>query len=132
MIVPTAGNWINVFAVVLCATAILVLDAARSSGRSQTVGSVPASADVWRSIFSQPDTIPSPKNNLLTKEEIALGRSLFFDKRLSGKGLRSCASCHDPAKAFLIGTSRPWSKRAATEAQNDVVVESRLGKIILL
>ena len=104
MIVRTAGSWINVFAVVLCATAILVLDAARSSGRSQAVDSVPAPADIWRSIFSRPDTIPSPKNNPLTKEKTALGRSLFFDKRLSREGRRNCASCHDPAKGFSDGS----------------------------
>lgn len=31
---------------------------------------------------------------------IDLGRSLFFEKRLSGDGGRSCATCHDPAKYF--------------------------------
>jgi cytochrome c peroxidase len=34
---------------------------------------------------------------------IALGRQLFFDKRLSGNGAVSCASCHDPAKGFQDG-----------------------------
>jgi Di-haem cytochrome c peroxidase len=29
-----------------------------------------------------------------------LGRSLYFDKRLSIDGIVSCASCHDPATAF--------------------------------
>lgn len=34
---------------------------------------------------------------------IALGRQLFFDKRLSANGTISCASCHIPEKAFADG-----------------------------
>lgn len=37
----------------------------------------------------------------------ALGRSLFFDPALSPSGTRSCASCHDPAKAFTDARPRP-------------------------
>lgn len=33
----------------------------------------------------------------------ALGEQLFFDKRLSADGTVSCASCHQPAKAFSDG-----------------------------
>jgi cytochrome c peroxidase len=38
---------------------------------------------------------------------LALGERLFFDSRLSGDGTVSCASCHDPARAFTDG--RPTS-----------------------
>jgi cytochrome c peroxidase len=34
---------------------------------------------------------------------IALGKSLFFDTRLSGDGRFSCASCHDPALGWTDG-----------------------------
>jgi cytochrome c peroxidase len=37
---------------------------------------------------------------------IALGRRLFFDNRLSSDQARSCATCHDPAKAFADGRDR--------------------------
>ncbi|MBL8833210.1 MAG: cytochrome-c peroxidase, partial [Rhodospirillales bacterium] len=36
-----------------------------------------------------------------------LGATLFFERRLSGDGTMSCASCHDPAKAWTDG--RPVS-----------------------
>ena len=36
-------------------------------------------------------------------ELIAQGRRLFFDSSLSGNGRKSCASCHNPAKAFTDG-----------------------------
>lgn len=35
----------------------------------------------------------------------ALGRLLFFERRLSGQGQLSCASCHDPARDFTDGLS---------------------------
>ncbi|MGE8658860.1 MAG: cytochrome-c peroxidase [Achromobacter sp.] len=34
---------------------------------------------------------------------VALGQMLFFDGRLSRKGLVSCASCHQPQRAFTDG-----------------------------
>jgi len=37
---------------------------------------------------------------------VSLGRRLFFDIRLSGPGTRSCAFCHDPARAFTDGRAR--------------------------
>src|SRR5215831_254876 len=35
-----------------------------------------------------------PPDNPMTPEKVALGRQLFFDKRLSVDGSRSCYSCH--------------------------------------
>lgn len=49
-----------------------------------------------------PNNLPiSPAQRL----KIDLGRSLFFDTRLSGDRASSCATCHDPNKAF--GDGRP-------------------------
>ena len=52
-------------------------------------------------------TIPShfpayvePEDNPLNEAKWELGRHLFFDTRLSLDGNVSCASCHDPNKAF--------------------------------
>lgn len=41
-----------------------------------------------------------PKDNPMSREKVALGRALFFEKRLSRDGTVSCAVCHDPARAF--------------------------------
>lgn len=38
-----------------------------------------------------------------TQAKIALGKQLFFDPILSGNGQRSCASCHQPDRAFTDG-----------------------------
>ena len=47
--------------------------------------------------------MPVPASNPLTPDKIKLGRRLFFDKRLSRDGTLSCASCHDPSRAFSDG-----------------------------
>jgi cytochrome c peroxidase len=48
--------------------------------------------------------MPVPEDNPLTAEKVALGRRLFHDTRLSRNRTISCASCHDPGRAF--STSR--------------------------
>jgi cytochrome c peroxidase len=47
--------------------------------------------------------LPVPEDNPLTAEGIALGRQLFFDARLSRDGTISCATCHQPGRAFSDG-----------------------------
>lgn len=44
-----------------------------------------------------------PTDNPMTAEKIELGRTLFFDKRLSKNNTISCANCHIPALAFTDG-----------------------------
>lgn len=44
--------------------------------------------------------VNSPSDNPLSEEKIALGKLLFFDKRLSRDESISCASCHIPEFAF--------------------------------
>jgi cytochrome c peroxidase len=48
-----------------------------------------------------------PPDNKLTVEGVALGRFLFYDKRLSGNNGMSCASCHAPALSFTDGKAVP-------------------------
>lgn len=47
--------------------------------------------------------VPEPHDNPTTAEKVRLGNILFNDKRFSSTGAVSCATCHDPAKAFTDG-----------------------------
>lgn len=47
-----------------------------------------------------------PADNPITEEKIALGKMLYFDKRLSADDSISCATCHDPKMA--------WTEHRAT------------------
>jgi cytochrome c peroxidase len=58
------------------------------------VSKVPAGFDdvVWEAFI--------PEDNAMTPERVALGRKLYFDKRLSADGTVSCATCHDVTRGF--------------------------------
>jgi len=45
-------------------------------------------------------SIPEPINNPISREKVALGRKLFFDRRLSFNDTFSCAICHIPEQGF--------------------------------
>ena len=44
--------------------------------------------------------VPVPANNPITADKIALGRKLFYDRRLSLNNTFSCAMCHVPEQGF--------------------------------
>ncbi|MFC0777024.1 cytochrome-c peroxidase [Flavobacterium sp. HJSW_4] len=57
-------------------------------------------------LVAVPDNFPAfidSKANPLSKDGIALGKKLFFDKRLSGDNQVSCATCHQQNLAFSDG-----------------------------
>jgi cytochrome c peroxidase len=49
--------------------------------------------------------LPIPSDNPPTAQAIALGRKLFYDKRLSVDSSIACSSCHDPRYDFTDGSS---------------------------
>jgi cytochrome c peroxidase len=54
-------------------------------------------------VWQLPANIPPPRelaDNPMTYEKVALGRHLFYDKRLSGNRTFSCATCHHQSHAF--------------------------------
>ncbi len=55
-----------------------------------------------------------PADNPMSEPKVELGRFLFFDKRISANGTQSCASCHDPAKAFTDGVALPSGSTGTT------------------
>jgi cytochrome c peroxidase len=54
-------------------------------------------------VWQIPANIPAPRelpDNPMTYEKVALGRHLFYEKRLSGNRTFSCATCHHQSHAF--------------------------------
>ncbi|MFH1719117.1 MAG: cytochrome c peroxidase [Planctomycetota bacterium] len=58
------------------------------------VSKAPAGFDavVWEAFI--------PDDNAMTPERVALGRKLYFEKRLSADGTVACATCHDVTRGF--------------------------------
>lgn len=50
-----------------------------------------------------PREAPAPADNPTNPAKVELGKTLFFDPRLSGDNQMSCASCHLPEKAYADG-----------------------------
>lgn len=48
--------------------------------------------------------VPIPDDNPMTLAKVELGKMLYFDKRLSKDSTLSCATCHDPQKAWAEHT----------------------------
>lgn len=68
--------------------------------------------------------LPVPADNPQTPEKIALGEKLFKDTRFSSTGDVSCATCHDPDKAFTdspLVTSEGINKLTGTRNAPTVV-----------
>src|SRR5271166_6004022 len=66
-----------------------------------------------------------PEDNLeRPPAKIALGRALFFDRRLSADDKESCSTCHDPEKGFTdqlptsMGIHNQFGKRNAPTIVN--------------
>ena len=50
--------------------------------------------------------LPLPEDDPPTREKVALGRRLFFDRRLSENATVSCANCHVPEQGFTQNEQR--------------------------
>jgi cytochrome c peroxidase len=97
-----------------CAVAGLAAVALAATTAAWSIAASLADADHWTAEelavlssmhISQVAPAPSDPSNAVDgqPDAIALGKQLFFDKRLSSNGAVSCASCHDPAQGFQDG-----------------------------
>lgn len=58
----------------------------------------------------------------MSESKVALGRKLFFETRLSVSGRDSCASCHDPARAFTDGRALAVGATGAITPHNSMAL----------
>jgi cytochrome c peroxidase len=88
------------------------------------VTEVPAGFDpvVWKAFI--------PADNQMTAARVALGKKLYFDKRLSRDGTVACATCHDVTRAFTDqrtvseGIHGQLGRRNAPTTMNTVLLET--------
>jgi cytochrome c peroxidase len=69
-------------------------------------GPCPGAAQAAGWDWHLPPWVPKPlvpADNPMSAEKVALGRHLFYDRRLSADGSMSCATCHLQARAFTDG-----------------------------
>lgn len=56
--------------------------------------------DIYPNVPSNFPPVPVPSDNPISPAKAALGRALFFERRLSSDGTIACASCHLPNRSF--------------------------------
>jgi cytochrome c peroxidase len=61
-----------------------------------------------------------PADNPMSAAKVALGRRLFYDKRLSKNGTQSCASCHQQKLAFSDGRANSIGSTGSTHPRSSM------------
>jgi cytochrome c peroxidase len=102
------GRAVIAGAATLCVAILVTNGLAVSAEKSIQVASISAADPTivaLKAKYHRPLTIPFPKDNPYTPAKAVLGKTLYFDTRLSGANALACASCHDPA--YDWGDGRP-------------------------
>lgn len=105
---------------------IIVASLIATSAQSDTLRE-----DATDLFLALPSTVPQMADNRITPEKIKLGRSLFFDPRLSASGVFSCHSCHnlatggDDNQETSIGHGWQKGPRNAPTVLNSVLNEAQ-------
>ncbi len=108
----------------------------------------PVALEQLKQAYRRPTSVPFPADNAWTRDREALGRTLFFDPRLSGSGVISCASCHNPSFSWgdglpkgighgqkAVGRRTPtalnlaWTERLFWDGRADSLEAQALGPI---
>lgn len=85
------------------------------------ISSAASSPNRDRYTWQLPEGFPLPyvpSENPMSAAKVALGRYLFYDTRLSGNGVQSCASCHQQALAFTDGLPRAIGSTGQVHPRN--------------
>ncbi|MEJ7659358.1 MAG: cytochrome-c peroxidase [Hymenobacter sp.] len=78
----------------------------------------PEAATLFDSSVFNPDFYTGNRQWFSNPAKVALGQQLFYDPVLSGGGGRSCASCHQPGRAFTDGLARSATLTSGTLRRN--------------
>ncbi len=66
--------------------------------------------------------VPFPDYNPYSKEKASLGKTLFFDPRLSISGQIACASCHNPELGWTDNLTRSFGHNRQTGKRNAMTI----------
>jgi cytochrome c peroxidase len=96
-----------------------------SSGDSSQWPKANLDSLIDKSNFKDIGTLPEvefPEDNPFSEAKSKLGKTLFFDPRLSVSGQIACASCHNPELAWTDNSTRSFGHDRQTGARNAMTI----------
>lgn len=130
----------------IAATAIIALTGGVTFTASVAQSAEIKSREEWKKEYVRPSEVPFPEDNPYTAAKAELGRTLFFDPRLSGSNYISCGTCHNPSFAWgdglpkgighamtVLGRRTPtilnlaWSEQLMWDGRFETLEEQALG-----
>jgi len=106
-------------------TSIEVLRQVYSSGDATTWPEPTLDSLIDKSTFEDIGVLPAvthPDYNPYSKEKVKLGKTLFFDPRLSVSGQIACASCHNPELGWTDNLTRSFGHDRQTGGRNSMTI----------
>jgi cytochrome c peroxidase len=94
---------------VLAAAGLALPQASRGGGRD---------ADVEAALARQSKVGAFRRPSTAGSKEVALGRKMFYDPRLSSGGKMSCSTCHSPSRRFSDGLPRALGRDGKPVSRN--------------
>lgn len=105
----------------------LGLVAAGTAVAQQVASAQPGDADIaaMKKLYVRPTEIPFPKDNTYTPAKAELGKTLFFDPRLSRSGVQACVSCHNPSFGWEDGHKTAVGENMLVLGRNSPTIINR-------
>ncbi|WP_119302153.1 cytochrome-c peroxidase [Dongia deserti] len=78
-----------------------------------------------KKLYQRPTEIPFPADNPYTPAKAELGKTLFFDPRLSRSGVQACVSCHNPSFGWEDGHTTAVGENMLVLGRNSPTIINR-------
>lgn len=105
----------------------VLLAAGITSADTQVASAQPGDAEIsaMKKLYERPTQIPFPASNAYTPAKAELGKTLFFDPRLSRSGVQACVSCHNPSFGWEDGQKTAVGENMLSLARNSPTIINR-------
>ena len=108
-------------------TAMLALAGVAGATTGSARPSTDAEIAAMKNLYVRPTEIPFPADNPYAPAKAELGKTLFFDPRLSRSGVQACVSCHNPSFGWEDGHKTAVGESAALARYQDRLSSGRAG-----
>jgi len=105
----------------------LCVAAGVAAADTQVASAQSGDADIaaMKKLYVRPTEIPFPADNPYTPAKAELGKTLFFDPRLSRSGVQACVSCHNPSFGWEDGHKTAVGENMLSLARNSPTIINR-------